>query len=253
MLDDRRPIILEMQTHKTRVGPSRSRVKLRIMNPPATPHKRSPLSNRIAPKISRSPSAANFPYDALIFGHSKSFRSRFDSRCSPGLISTTSIEAPRLYATNASVRDTINKFERIVIRPALLRRELGGLRAQSAAAAHRGTAAARSRIRIAAILSPSIQQPRNNPILTNSQPGPSGFKILPANNMRILQQVTGSTAGRSRNSSRLAANHNWTIASNPKINRQRTHQYKNWLPIGIRTSPIVHCDCSPSLEGRVRG
>jgi len=118
------------------------------------------------------------------------------------------------------------QIERIVIRPALPRRELGRLGSSPPPQRIEAQQPARSRIRISAIFRSPIQQPRDDPMLTDPQPGSAGFKILPANNMRILEQGSRVSRRPLEKLITISRNDNWTIPGSLKINRQRAHRFK---------------------------
>jgi len=130
------------------------------------------------------------------------------------------------------------QIERIVIRPAFPRRELRRLARSPPPQSIEAQQPARSRIRIPAILRPPIQQPRDNPVLANPKPGPAGFKILPANNMRMLQQGSGVACRPLEKLIAMGRNHDGTILGSPKINRQRAHPIKIDSPPAPRTTPL---------------
>ena len=125
------------------------------------------------------------------------------------------------------------QIERIVIRAALPRCELGRLARSAAPERIEAKQAARSRIGIPAILGPPIQQPRNDSILTNPEPGPAGFEILPADHMRMLEQGSGVRGRPLEKLIAISRNHNRTIAGGLKVDRQGTHRYK----IGSHQTP----------------
>ena len=122
------------------------------------------------------------------------------------------------------------QIEWIVIRPALSRCELGRLGRSPPPQRIEAQQPARSRIRIPAIVRPPIEQPRDDPMLADPKPGPAGFKVLPANHMRILEQDSRISRRPLQKLITISRNHDGTIPGSPKINRQRAHQYKTGSP-----------------------
>src|SRR5580704_5395415 len=139
------------------------------------------------------------------------------------------------------------QVERIVIGPALTRSELGRLARSPPPQSIETQQPARSRIRIRAILRrPTIQQPRDDPMLADPQPGPASFEILPANHMRILEQGSGVACRPLEELITISRNHDRTIPRSPKINRQRAHQYKTGSPQPPPQVPFSACLPRPS-------
>src|SRR6202035_2383933 len=87
------------------------------------------------------------------------------------------------------------QIEWIVVRPALPRGKLGRLGRSPPPQRIEAQKPARARPGLAPALRTPIQHPRDDPMLANPQPGPTSFKILPANNMRILKQGSRVSCG----------------------------------------------------------
>ena len=125
------------------------------------------------------------------------------------------------------------QVERIVIRPALPRCELRRLFSTPASQRIERQQPARSRHRITPTFSAPIQQPRNDSMLTDSEPSPPGLQIFSTNHMRILTQRSRIIRRPRKKLIPIGSNHDRIIAQGLKINRERTHRNK----VGSREPP----------------